>query len=107
MEQDTDLVAVIVNLQDYTVGADAGGALNMFDDFDIDWLTEGRAAGQARGPGFGVEGVQQLGQVRVAMGHVGRAPAQCIRREPEWPVASSVKRAMGTSKGSPSSVTKR
>lgn len=32
-----DLVAVLVNLSDYTVGADRGGAIAMFDDFDIDY----------------------------------------------------------------------
>lgn len=32
-----DLAAIIVNLNDYTVGADKGGEINMFDDFDIDY----------------------------------------------------------------------
>lgn len=32
-----DLAAIIVNLRDYTVGADRGGEINMFDDFDIDY----------------------------------------------------------------------
>lgn len=32
-----ELVCIIVNLTDYTVGADKGGALNVFDDFDIDY----------------------------------------------------------------------
>lgn len=32
-----DLVCLIVNLADYTVGADKGGAVSMFDDFDIDF----------------------------------------------------------------------
>lgn len=32
-----DLVGVIVNLSDYNVGADKGGSVNMFDDFDIDY----------------------------------------------------------------------
>lgn len=31
------LVAIIVNLRDYTVGADKGGEINLFDDFDIDY----------------------------------------------------------------------
>ena len=34
------LVGVIVNLNDYNVGADKGGAVNMFDDFDIDYNKE-------------------------------------------------------------------
>jgi HK97 family phage prohead protease len=32
-----DLVGVIVNLSDYTVGTDRGGDVSMFDDFDIDY----------------------------------------------------------------------
>lgn len=32
-----DLLGIIVNLSDYNVGADKGGAINMFDDFDIDY----------------------------------------------------------------------
>lgn len=44
------LVGVIVNLDDYNVGADKGGAVNMFDDFDIDYnaqkyLIETRCSG--------------------------------------------------------------
>ena len=31
------LLGIIVNLKDYNVGADKGGAVNMFDDFDIDY----------------------------------------------------------------------
>lgn len=31
------LLGIIVNLKDYNVGADKGGAINMFDDFDIDY----------------------------------------------------------------------
>jgi len=31
------LRAIVVNLADYTVGADKGGEINMFDDFDIDY----------------------------------------------------------------------
>lgn len=45
-----DLVCLIVNLADYTVGADKGGAVSMFDDFDIDfnaqkYLIETRCSG--------------------------------------------------------------
>lgn len=32
-----DLMAILVNLDDYNVGADKGGEVNMFDDFDIDY----------------------------------------------------------------------
>ena len=45
-----DVLAVVVNLSDYKVGADKGGAVNMFDDFDIDYnqqkyLIETRCSG--------------------------------------------------------------
>ena len=44
------LMALMVNLVDYYVGADKGGAVNMFDDFDIDYnqqkyLMETRCSG--------------------------------------------------------------
>lgn len=44
------LLGIIVNLDDYNVGADKGGAINMFDDFDIDYnqqkyLIETRCSG--------------------------------------------------------------
>ncbi len=32
-----DLLGIIANLYDYTIGADKGGAVSMFDDFDIDY----------------------------------------------------------------------
>lgn len=45
-----NLMGLIVNLADYNVGADKGGAVNMFDDFDIDYnaqkyLIETRCSG--------------------------------------------------------------
>ncbi len=48
--KDLDLVGIIVNLKDYVVGADRGGQLAMFDDFDIDYnqykyLIETRCSG--------------------------------------------------------------
>ena len=44
------LMGIIVNLKDYTVGADKGGAINLFEDFDIDYnqqkyLIETRCSG--------------------------------------------------------------
>ena len=52
MEQEAyaDIVGVIVNMADYTMGADKGGSINMFDDFDIDYnqmkyLMETRCSG--------------------------------------------------------------
>jgi hypothetical protein len=37
MEEEAELVAILVNPQDYVLGADKGGAISMFDDFDIDY----------------------------------------------------------------------
>jgi len=37
MDEDPELVAILVNMSDYVVGADKGGEVNMFDDFDIDY----------------------------------------------------------------------
>lgn len=50
-----DLVCLIVNLADYTVGAAKGGAVSMFDDFDIDfnaqkYLIETRCSGALTTP---------------------------------------------------------
>jgi HK97 family phage prohead protease len=49
------LMGIIVNLADYNVGADKGGAINMFDDFDIDYnaqkyLIETRCSGALTKP---------------------------------------------------------
>lgn len=45
-----NLMGIMVNLSDYNIGADKGGAVNMFDDFDIDYnqqkyLIETRCSG--------------------------------------------------------------
>ena len=50
MENYTGIYGIIVNLNDYTAGADKGGNVNMFDDFDIDfnkmkYLMETRMSG--------------------------------------------------------------
>jgi hypothetical protein len=55
METVPDLIGIIVNLADYTVGADNGGNVSMFDDFDIDYnqykyLIEGRMSGTLTKP---------------------------------------------------------
>lgn len=49
------LMGLMVNLKDYNVGADKGGAVNMFDDFDIDYnaqkyLIETRCSGALTKP---------------------------------------------------------
>ena len=51
----TEQLGVIVNLADYSVGADKGGSINMFDDFDIDYnqmkyLIETRCSGSLTHP---------------------------------------------------------
>ena len=50
-----NLLGIIVNLADYNVGADKGGAINMFEDFDIDYnqqkyLIETRCSGALTKP---------------------------------------------------------
>jgi hypothetical protein len=55
MEDVPDLLAIVVNIADYTLGADKGGAISMFDDFDIDYnqykyLIETRASGALTKP---------------------------------------------------------
>lgn len=50
LEAEDDLIGIIVNLNDYTIGADRGGDVAMFDDFDIDYnqykyLIETRVSG--------------------------------------------------------------
>lgn len=50
-----DLIAILVNMKDYTLGADKGGQVSMFDDFDIDYnqykyLIEGRCSGALTKP---------------------------------------------------------
>lgn len=52
---DPNFLALIVDLNDYNVGADKGGAVNMFDDFDIDYnqmkyLIETRCSGALTKP---------------------------------------------------------
>lgn len=49
------LMGIIVNLDDYNIGADKGGAVNLFDDFDIDYnaqkyLIETRCSGALTKP---------------------------------------------------------
>jgi hypothetical protein len=55
MERVPDLVGIMVNLSDYTLGADRGGQATMFDDFDIDYnkliyLIETRCSGALTQP---------------------------------------------------------
>jgi HK97 family phage prohead protease len=55
MDDTPEIVGIIVNLTDYTVGADAGGNVSLFDDFDIDYnqykyLIETRISGALTKP---------------------------------------------------------
>lgn len=55
MEARTDIYGIIINFNDYTAGADKGGAIGMFDDFDIDYnqmkyLMETRMSGAITTP---------------------------------------------------------
>jgi HK97 family phage prohead protease len=55
MERVPDLVGIMVNLADYTLGADKGGQATMFDDFDINYnkllyLIETRLSGALTQP---------------------------------------------------------
>ena len=50
-----DLMGIIVNMNDYNIGADKGGAVSLFDDFDIDYnqmkyLIETRISGALTKP---------------------------------------------------------
>ena len=50
MERAPEILGIMVNLADYTLGADRGGAISMFEDFDIDYnqqkyLIETRVSG--------------------------------------------------------------
>ena len=50
-----DLIGIIVNMKDYSVGSDKGGSVNMFEDFDIDYnqqkyLIETRCSGSLTKP---------------------------------------------------------
>ncbi len=60
------LMGIIVNLADYTVGADKGGAVNLFEDFDIDfnqqkYLIETRCSGALTKPysAIAIESVEE------------------------------------------------
>jgi len=54
-EDQWDLMGILVNLTDYNVGADKGGQVNMFDDFDLnfnkyEYLIETRCSGALKKP---------------------------------------------------------
>ena len=54
-DKSKNILGIIVNLRDYNVGADKGGAVSMFEDFDIDYnaqkyLIETRCSGALTKP---------------------------------------------------------
>jgi hypothetical protein len=54
-EDEHKILGIVVNLKDYTIGADKGGQVAMFDDFDIDYnqykyLIETRISGALTKP---------------------------------------------------------
>ena len=55
LNKEVSLLGILVNMRDYTIGADKGGEVNMFDDFDIDYnamkyLIETRCSGALTTP---------------------------------------------------------
>lgn len=55
MEDEPDIIGIMVNIADYTIGADRGGQMSMFEDFDIDYnqhkyLIETRVSGALTKP---------------------------------------------------------
>ena len=70
MSDYNEIVAVMVNLADYTIGADKGGQISMFDDFDIDYnqlkyLLESRISGALTKPKSAVVIKRQVGTLVV------------------------------------------
>jgi hypothetical protein len=66
MERLTDVYGIIVNLADYNLGADKGGSVGFFDDFDIDYnqqkyLIETRVSGAMIKP-YGAIVLKKAGQ---------------------------------------------
>lgn len=65
MESYPEILGIMVNMQDYTVGADKGGQISMFDDFDIDWnqykyLIETRLSGALTKPKSAITFIRTL-----------------------------------------------
>jgi hypothetical protein len=66
MQDTPQIIGIIVNLADYTLGADRGGEISMFDDFDIDYnqykyLIETRVSGALTKPKSAVVIKQTVG----------------------------------------------
>lgn len=68
MESAPDILGIVVNMADYTIGADKGGQVSMFDDFDIDYnqqkyLIETRVSGALTKPKSAIVIKKTLGVV--------------------------------------------
>jgi HK97 family phage prohead protease len=68
MESAPDILGIVVNMADYTIGADKGGQISMFDDFDIDYnqqkyLIETRVSGALTKPKSAIVIKKTLGVV--------------------------------------------
>lgn len=71
MEETPNLLAIIVNLTDFTVGANKGGELTFFEDFDIDYnqnkfLLETRISGALTKPKSAIVVRRQVGTAATA-----------------------------------------
>ena len=87
------LLGIIVNLADYNVGADRGGQVNMFDDFDIDYnqqkyLIETRCSGALTKPfsAIVIEGTKSSYNSLLSplyMGTRRRAAVDAMKPQPE------------------------
>jgi hypothetical protein len=68
MESAPEILGIVVNMADYTIGADKGGQISMFDDFDIDYnqqkyLIETRVSGALTKPKSAIVIKKTLGVV--------------------------------------------
>ena len=75
------LMGILVNLADYNVGADKGGAVNMFDDFDIDYnkyeyLIETRCSGALVKPYSAITFEEKLAEPSSPSGTGGEGTGQ-------------------------------
>lgn len=73
-QEERKLLALIVNLSDYNIGADKGGEVNLFDDFDLnfnkyEYLIETRCSGALTKP-YGAIAIETAGDLPFTFGTV-------------------------------------
>ncbi len=73
-QEERKLLALIVNLEDYSLGADKGGEVNLFDDFDLnfnkyEYLIETRVSGALTKP-YGAIAIETSGDLPFTFGTV-------------------------------------